>query len=200
MKKIITVLLALISCLFFAVGCQDDSSSSAGGDNAPSYQLSYTSKAIKRFEYFTLFLDGADGEVEWSSSDESIVTVQNGKIFGVGKGHATVYAKIGGETYACVVSVQDAGKTPFVKIDLVHGTVVLTQSAEYTLRPYISYESESYDDGAFTFLSSDETKVLVDENGKLTAVAEGVATVTVYATWRGVEALIASVEVTVTTA
>ena len=51
---------------------------------------------IDRSITLSAFLSGAEGTVEWSSSDPSVATVdQNGKVTGIKKGTVTIYAALG---------------------------------------------------------------------------------------------------------
>ena len=50
-------------------------------------------------------------EVTWTSSDESIATVKNGKVTGVSYGEATITATAGGKTATCTVTVKDEATT-----------------------------------------------------------------------------------------
>ena len=51
--------------------------------------------------------DATDKTITWSSSDESVATVdENGKVTAVGAGTATITAKAGSKTATCVVTVQ----------------------------------------------------------------------------------------------
>lgn len=197
-------ILALIFCLttIFAIsGCNNTTNNE---DPPPyieqpeqKYKLNYTQKTIGIYEYFQLSLLGADGQVEWITSDSSIVTVEDGMIFGVKKGNAVVTATFENDTYSCLVSVGDKSLVPTVKIDLVYDCVHLTVGSEYTLLPYIMYGTETFDDAIFAFETMDASVVEVAQDGKLTAKGVGETTVYVTATWRGVEAVYSGISVIV---
>ena len=51
-------------------------------------------------------VDGKDKEIEWSSSDESIVKVDNGKVTAIKDGKATVKAKANGVEKTCDITVK----------------------------------------------------------------------------------------------
>lgn len=51
--------------------------------------------------------DHTDGNVEWSSSDESVATVSRGTVTGVAAGEATITAKIGDLEATCKVTVTE---------------------------------------------------------------------------------------------
>ncbi len=54
-------------------------------------------------ESFRLTLDGFDGTVTWSTSDESVCTVDGNTVTAVGSGTARVSAIVGSATYTCIV-------------------------------------------------------------------------------------------------
>lgn len=197
-------ILALIFCLttIFAVSACNNTKNT---DDPPpyieqpeqKYKLNYTQKTIGVYEYFQLSLLGIDDQVEWSTSDPSIVTVENGMIFGVKKGNAVITAVFENETYSCLVSVGDKLLVPTVKVDLVYDCVHLTVNSEYMLLPYITYGTETFDDATFAFETMDASVVEVEQDGKLTAKGAGETTVYITATWRGVEAVYSGVSVIV---
>lgn len=202
MKRFLIGLLSIF-CLF-AVACSNpnESPSSSNSGNVtvttPSGSLNYESREIARFESFQLRLSGVEGEASWESSNASVVTVdENGLIFGVKKGKATITATVGNETYTCEVSVSDSGKIPTADIDLVFEAVELTVGASYTLTPYVRYETSVYDDGAFTYEIANASVATVDTDGKITAVAAGETAIEIKGVWRGVEIVSTTVKVIV---
>ena len=52
-------------------------------------------------------VDGKDKEIEWSSSDESVVKVDNGKITAIKTGKATIKARVNGVEKTCEVTVKE---------------------------------------------------------------------------------------------
>ena len=116
--------------------------------------------------------------IEWTSSDESVVTVdENGVVTAVGAGEADITA-----------AVKDAGisSTTHVKV-VILPTGVDTPD---TLELYTNGEdSKSLDakiipedatEVKLAYVSSDEGVATVDENGLVTAVADGECTITAY--------------------
>lgn len=72
--------------------------------------LSKTEKTLQPNEQFTLKATIAEGvkvPVWWTTTDASVVTVKDGVLTAHGKGTATVYAVVAGETYACEITVDD---------------------------------------------------------------------------------------------
>ncbi len=68
----------------------------------------------------TVLPDDSTDEVEWSSSDETVATVQDGVVSAVASGTATMTAKAGNHTDKCAVIVKapDPAKNVIVAVDL----------------------------------------------------------------------------------
>ena len=62
----------------------------------------------------TLDPANADEDITWSSSNEKVATVLNGKVFAVGEGSTTITATAGGKSATCIftVKLQTAPDTP----------------------------------------------------------------------------------------
>ena len=64
----------------------------------------------------TVLPDDSTDEVEWSSSDETVASVQDGVVSAVAEGSATITAKAGEKTATCSVKVEN--KVPEGAVDL----------------------------------------------------------------------------------
>ena len=105
--------------------------------------------------------------LDWSSSDTSVATVDNGIVTAVGAGTATITATTPtGKTATCTVTVKETIKLEKPdSLDLKAGeTVTLTATTNPANKDV-------------TWTSSDESVATVD-NGKVTAVGAGTATIT----------------------
>ena len=119
--------------------------------------------------------DATDQTVTWSSSNEGVVTVdQNGglKAKAAGTANITVKTNDGGFTATCKVTVKPVAVTG---ITLDRSEVSMKVGDMIVLTPTIQPENAT--DQAVTWSSSNPTTVKV-ENGKLTALQEGSATIT----------------------
>ena len=116
-----------------------------------------------------------DKTVTWSSSDEDVATVDNGVVTAVGAGNATITATVGEFTAACEVTVV----SPLESITLSADRTTDNLEVGDTVNLTVGYNPEdTTDDKAVTWSSSDEDVATVDENGVVTAVAGGTATIT----------------------
>lgn len=191
MKKFL-IFIMLLTCSFSCFACNQQQSDSSSENSNSSVEtlgkLPYTYKEIDRYEYFQLFLETADVEAKWSSSNDNVASVdQNGRVFGVSKGTAIITATVDGQSYTCEIAVKDLGYIPTVQIDLVYENVQLTKDSQFTLVPYLMYNGKSYADAKFTYTVEDAEVAIIDEDGKITAKAIGTTQITINATWRGCE-------------
>lgn len=117
--------------------------------------------------------------VEYSSSDEEVATVDGkGNITAVAEGNAdiTVTTKDGNKTAKCELTVEKAVvNVTGVKLD--KSTLSLEEGATGNL--VATVEPSTATDKTVTFASSDKEIATVDNKGKVTAVKEGNADITV---------------------
>ncbi len=132
--------------------------------------------------------DATDKTVTWTTSNASVASVdQNGKVNAVGGGSATITAKAGDKTATCVVTVT----VPVESITLDKTTLALFKGQDATLTATVNPVDAT--DKTVTWASSN-TSVVTVNNGKVTAVAAGNATITAKA---GNKTATCSVSVTV---
>lgn len=149
---------------------------------ATGIQLSAASIAIGVKETYALTATALPAgsalpAVSWRSDNEKYAKVDaNGVVTGVKRGAATVYAKIeGGEEVACKVDVLKAPR----KLAVTPGKVTLgSDGATVQLAFAVPKGSAS---NSFTWSSSNPAVAVVDQNGVVTSVGSGKATVMVKA-------------------
>ena len=119
--------------------------------------------------------DATDASLTWSSSDETVATVdENGLVTAVAAGAAviTATANDGSE-----VSASCSLKVTSVIIDIEEEeTITVKEGGEIDLDVILPEGSE---DEELVWTSSDESVVIVNEDGTLTAVGSGTVTITV---------------------
>ena len=115
--------------------------------------------------------NATDRNVTWTSSDESVAKVDNGKVTALKAGKTTITAKCGGKTAECVVTV--TVPTGSVTLDKTTLSLAVGETAQLTA----TVKPDNATDKTVVWSSSDEAVAKV-ENGKVTAVKSGKATIT----------------------
>lgn len=142
-----------------------------------SVTLDKTNISIEKGESLTLSAtvtpgDATNKTVTWSSSDETIATVdQKGKVTAINGGNATIFAKAGEKEATCSVTVL----IPVTSIALDKNSLTLFVGNEVTLTATILPEDAT--DKTITWKSS-STSVATVENGVIKGVGTGKATIT----------------------
>lgn len=111
--------------------------------------------------------------INWSSSNSSIATVVDGKVNAVGVGETIITAECNGFSDTCKVTIIN----PMTGISLNKSTLELNKGQTATLTAS-KVPIDATDSTPITFSSSDEAIAKVDENGVVTAVSNGQATIT----------------------
>ncbi|MBP5178934.1 MAG: L,D-transpeptidase family protein [Lachnospiraceae bacterium] len=132
-------------------------------DEAVSPHLNHDKKVVYLGKSFKLKLVDAEDEIIWSSSDETIATVTDGKVTGISEGYAYIYAECGGETYTCTVKV----KSP-----------ELNYSSK-RVRINNTFQLEVKGTTAVSFKSSKKKIASVNSDGVVTAKKEGTTVISV---------------------
>ena len=116
----------------------------------------------------------AETELTWSTSSKKVATVdENGLVMPIKKGNATITVKTdNGKKDTVKIKVVDEHKPTSISLPSVSG---LTVGKQEILTPDI----EPYDAKTFLTWTSSNKKVLTVEDGMITAVGAGTATITV---------------------
>ena len=142
-----------------------------------SISLSQTSLEMVKGEKVTLTVaiepeDATDKTVSWTSSNDDIITVDNtGMVHAIGGGAARVTAVAGEQSAFCDIVVT----VPVSKIKLNPTSCTLEEGQTITL--YETIFPEDATDKTVTWESSD-VEVATVEDGTVTAIKEGTATIT----------------------
>ena len=173
-KKLLIALLALAmstgtlsACNF--LGGNDSSTGSDSSIVTPSESITLNKNAlaltIGGSETLTANLNGIEGDVEWTTSDSAIATVENGVVTAVAVGNCTITAKCGEYEATCTVNVSEA-----LAITLSETELALFENEMATLTATAN-DGKEY---SFVWTSSNPSVATV-EDGVVTAVAEGTA-------------------------
>lgn len=117
--------------------------------------------------------------VTWQSSDEKVATVdENGKVTAVGNGTATITATSVSGSYTAAVSVTVKIPVEIQKLTIEAEKETLTKIGEST-ELKVKIEPKNADLQKLIWKSHNEKVAIVNENGKVTAVGNGTAEITV---------------------
>ena len=143
--------------------------------------LNKTSLALAEQETFQLSAsvspdNATDKTVTWSSSNTSVATVSNnGLVTAVKEGSTTITAKAGDKTATCTVTVSKK-VIPVTAITLNKTSLALTEQESFQLSAAVSPDDAT--DKTVTWSSSNTSVATVSQNGLVTAIAVGSATIT----------------------
>jgi uncharacterized protein YjdB len=181
MKKLLFGALMLLSTVAF-VACGDDKSNETiavtGVElDKPNLELTVGDKGT--LTATVLPEEATDRNVEWSSDNKEVATVENGVVTAVAPGSATitVTTKDGGKTDKCLVTV-NAVVIQVTEVTLDKDEVTLYVGGNETLKATVLPEEATNREIEW---SSDNEDVATVENGIITAVSVGSATITVKA-------------------
>ncbi|MDE6705023.1 MAG: Ig-like domain-containing protein [Treponemataceae bacterium] len=184
MRKQATWIAALCAVLLalHVIGCEQDSASVA----VERVTLDMTELTLTRGEtarlMATVMPENADDKtVIWSSSNRSVAAVDAyGQITAYEQGTATICAQAGGMVATCHVTVNEIIMNPepavAESITLSPETIPLTVGNTIVLTPTITWQGDTADYSIVQWWSSN-AEVATINDGMITAVAEGTATI-----------------------
>ena len=117
--------------------------------------------------------DATDKTVAWYSSDASIAAIDNGKVTAIKEGSATITARAGEKSATCAVTVSKK-VIAITEVTLNKTYLELVEGDEVTLTATIKPDNAT--DKTVVWSSSDASIATID-NGKVTAIKEGSATI-----------------------
>lgn len=209
MKKrtaVVTILMAIcmIMTIIGFVGCKDD----GGGGETPTdpvrnVTLSEPQVTLDRYENTTLTATVTDEDgnvvsdaVTWSTSNAAVATVSNGFVQATGEGSADITAAVGTATATCKVTVESSSMEPVLSLTAESASVVV--GGEFTVTGAVMYNRVEQTDAVITYTMADTNIATVDGEGSITGVSYGSTTLTVSASWRGVESSFLTKQIPVT--
>jgi uncharacterized protein YjdB len=146
-----------------------------------SVNLDQTSKTMyagdtTRLTYFFNPTNATNCDVTWSSSDPTVAVVDGtGKVTALHSGKTSIIIRSddGGHTDYCIITVKQSASG--IKLDTTKITISTGETHDFkpTLSPSGSLDT------VLTWQSSDTRVASIDSNGRLTALASGIAVITV---------------------
>ena len=141
--------------------------------------LTLTPDMTKRLTATVTPSNADDKTVSWTSSNTSIATVDNyGTVRAYAEGTTTITAQAGDKTATCTVTVKSS-LTAVKSVSL--NTTTLTIEPGATMMLTATVTPSNADDKTVKWSSSNNVIAMVDNNGTVSAHAEGTATITAQA-------------------
>lgn len=152
--------------------------------------LTQDAAALNVGDTVTLTPTGSFDTLSWTSSDESIATVRNGQVTGLGAGIVTITASTGIDSASCTVTV--AAPVPVSHFDLALNHTDFTLRAKdppVQMKVRIRGTRDEYE-GEVVWASQDVTVVTVSETGLVERVGRGNTTITATADGQTLECVV----------
>ncbi len=172
MKKLLPLILTTLAFLFAACGPKEDPIVEVVGVSLSQSTLSIVRGGSTSLTATVTPSNATNKAVTWASSNSSVATVNNGNVNAIAVGTANITATAGGKTASCQVTVTPKGVTS-IKLEPESASM----NVKDVLNIVATISPNDADDKTITWSSSDERVATVD-NGKVTAVGKGKATIT----------------------
>lgn len=178
MKKYWLILLLTIfalTCVFTACDTEKDPTPTPT-DVSITLDKTELSMAMGQTTNLIANISGTDKVATWTSSNNDVATVSNGKITAIADGSATITATIEDKSASCTVTVSS---TESISLNRETVRVFKDETAQLTATVKKGLVEQ---DTAVTWTSSNTTYVTVDENGVVTGNKNTKTPVTITAT------------------
>ena len=182
-------------------GSSEDTGSSEGGEETPTPSIVLNKEtatlATYTSETLTANVSNTDETVVWTSSNEDVAIVIEGKVIALSGGTATITATAGEISASCEVTVEASEAPEFSELS---DTLSIIKNKTKTLDTEMTLGGEDFTDVTYSFsveASEGEARVSVSEEGVISALDYGTQAVTVKAYFYGKEVASATVTVTV---
>ena len=164
MKKIKIFLIAVLALGFVFGGC-----------NQPTeVELFRTlnGTTIRLYESVNLYISERCelDQISFTSSEESVISVENGRLVANSVGQAEITATWNGITQKLVYTVTAEDMEWALS---VRETVMLAQNQTFTLTPQLTLSGNEYENATFTYATASAAIATVAADGTVTAVAKG---------------------------
>lgn len=182
LSVLVLLILAVTSIISFgACSCNQTDD----GSNMEILTVNQAVISLKPYQTFSVIATWTgEGELTWTSDDQSVATVDNGLITAKKVGQTIITVSGGKQTKKCYVSVLPDQEVPSVSVLNVENDIVqLNVEDEYNLNVSVNFDGQKVD-AKLIFRSTDDKIISVDENGKITAKSIGEAFVFIGGTWR----------------
>lgn len=183
--KSLTVIIFICSLAFSLIGCTP-----AGGGVPPTETggyISLDSEVItleKRESYkINATLYDVEGDLVWTSSDTTVVSVNDGEILALKVGQAEIKASIGNVSASCYVKVEDNNQNLVLSTNLSNEQNVVV-SDEKNVSVSVFYNNKVIEDAQIDYEILGGTDIISFENSTIKALKTGSVQLVIKATWQ----------------
>ncbi len=177
MKKAFIIPLLLAS---FLASCNAQGNGGATSSEEASQQ---TGDSLTLGVYEAVSVPEKYGSAKGTVKDESVAKLVGGKIIGLSAGETSISFE--GHSSTLSVKVNETGDVPF--LSLGQSSLSLFEGSSYTLSPSLTYKGKAVE-AAFSYTLSDSGVANVSSSGVISALGQGTASLTVTASYYGLEA------------
>ncbi|MBQ8294831.1 MAG: hypothetical protein IJX87_00195 [Clostridia bacterium] len=162
----------------------------------PTLSLNVKNVTLPLFSKTTIVatLKNSTETIVWTTSDASVVTVENGEIYGCKEGTATITATAGSLSETCSVTVTKEGVE--TKFAMLEDGMTLYLGSPYKLDPTV-VSNDVVVEGVEVTFATEGNVFTIDGEGNVTALKEGEQELTATAVLNGVTVLNATYTVIV---
>ncbi len=190
-KLTCVLLLVLVMAMgaFVGYGCSDTPDNTGGEDPETSFSLTLSETNISALIGDTKILKvtnaSRNAEIDWKSSNESVVSVDDGKIEALREGSAKITATYKGFSAECNVNVGFGANLPQLLVKNAGDSfkIGMSQTA-FPLEVVVLFNGREFSDVEFTYDSAEQI-LAFDQDGNITPKATGKEEIALTATWRG---------------
>lgn len=139
--SVLAVMLVAVLCTGITVFA------SVGGSGKASITLDYKSITLEKNESVILqaTVNGSSETVVWGTTDDSVISVNNGKVVALKEGNALVTAKVGDQTAKCQVKVNDNGLVLQTVNNIGSEELNIMKGDAFDLEYYATYNNKKVD-------------------------------------------------------
>ncbi len=182
MKRIFHYTTLCMGIFCSAVSCSGSNPGEGDHDKLISLAISKETLDLTVGETFDLAVEGTPStasleNLRWSSENTATAKCEDGAVTAVAAGTATIKAICDGITAACEVTVRPA-PIALKSITISPSAVTVPKSGTQNLTAVLSPEGTAASPDDIVWDSSNKAAATVDQNGCITAVSDGLTTVT----------------------